>query len=255
MTSDGPYHPPGCADVTRSRRGLSARKLPSHIARNAVEHTLRAVSLALIFVLVPLSVLEAQRADPLSPGMRVRITVDSLPSVKGTVVASAGQTFRIAPDNRADTIEVEYSRVDRLDVSGGMHNRVLHDALWGGGMLAALGAVVGAVSDAGTEPRFAWYKDTIPYSGPTGCSVVDPHCDPNGGAAQGPSDRVSPPFLVKTLKGAGIGAAAGLLAGAIFGHFRKSEVWHQRSPEQYRVHVAVTPVSGRGVAVKLSFAM
>lgn len=207
---------------------------------------LRASSLVLLFTLAPLPRAAGQSASPLSPGMHVRITVDSLSSVKGTVIGSAGPTFQIAPDNRADTIEVEYSRVDRLEVSRGMRNRVLHDALWGGGMLGALGAVVGAASDAGTDPQFVWYKDAPP---PDGCSAIDPRC------TKPPRETESPPFLKKTLKGLGIGAAAGLLAGAVVGKLRKSEVWHRLSPEEYRVHVAVAPAADNGVILRLSLAM
>jgi hypothetical protein len=112
-------------------------------------------------------------------------------------------------------------------------------------MGAALGAVVGAFSDAGTEPRYAWYTDSIPAY----CSVVDPDCKSR------PRTRHHPPFVKRTLTGLGIGAVAGVALGAIYGHLRKSEIWERVPPESYRVHVAVFPESTRGIGVQLSIAM
>ncbi|HEY9479859.1 MAG TPA: hypothetical protein VIP79_07200 [Gemmatimonadaceae bacterium] len=202
-------------------------------------------SLALLSVFAAPAMVAAQSAKPLSPGMRVRVTVATLPRAKGIVVESSDRAFRFAPEKSADTITVEYANVVQLDVSRGMHNRTAHDAIWGAGMGAALGAVVGAASSAGTEARYAYYDDTVK----TGCSVVNPGCP-----ARLPK-RLHPPFLNRTMTGLGIGALAGAALGALYGHLRKSEIWERVPPESYRVHVALFPESTRGIGVQLSIAM
>lgn len=205
----------------------------------------RASLLTALMLLAPHAALTAQTSAPLSPGMRVRVTVPTLPSAAGTVVGSTDRQFRFAPESSPDTITVAYSNVSRLDISQGMHNRTAHDAIWGAGMGAALGAVVGAFTDR-SDPRYSWdTEDSIPAY----CSVVDPDCQ----SRQGRTEH-HPPFLTRTLKGLGIGALAGAAVGALYGHFRKSEIWETLPPEQYHVHVAVAP-SWRGVGVRLSIAM
>lgn len=199
--------------------------------------------LALLCNVAPRAVALAQEAAPLIPGTRIRVTVATLPSAKGTVVESSEQTFRFAREKSADTITVEYSNVTQLDVSRGMHNRVVHDAIWGAGMGAALGAVVGAFSDR-SDPQYAYYGDSIPAY----CSVVDPSCQTR------PRTRHHPPFLNRTMTGLGIGALAGAAVGALYGRLRKSEIWERVPPEQYRVHVAIAP-SIDGVGLQLSIAM
>jgi hypothetical protein len=177
--------------------------------------------------------------------MRVRVTVATLPSAKGTVVESSERSFRFAREQGTDTITVEYANVVQLDVSQGMHNRTVHDAIWGAGMGAAVGAVVGAVSGSGPDPRYTWYSDSVPAY----CSVVDPDCQSR------PRTKHHPPFLNRTMKGLGIGALAGAAVGALYGHLRKSELWKRVPPERYRVHVALFPASVKGVGVELSIAM
>ena len=199
--------------------------------------------LALLCNAAPRAVALAQGAAPLTPGTRVRVTVATLPSAQGTVVESSEQTFRFAREKSADTITVEYSNITELDVSRGMHNRLVHDAIWGAGMGAALGAVVGGFSDR-SEAKYAYYDDTVK----TGCSVVNPGCPPRL------PERQHPPFLIRTMKGLGIGALAGAAVGALYGHLRKTEIWETLPPEKYHVHVAVAPSLG-GVGLKLSIAM
>ena len=99
------------------------------------------------------------------------------------------------------------------------------------------------------QPRF---PPAHPYLDPPGCSVLDPHCDPNGGPAQDPNDRISPSFLGKSVKGAGIGAAVGLLAGAIFGYLRKSEIWKELPQKRYRIRVAASPLPDGRIALRFS---
>lgn len=204
---------------------------------------LRVSSLVALLALLAQGSVAAQEAPPLSPGMRVRVTVAPLPSAEGTVVESSEQTFRFAREESSDTITVEYSNITQLDLSRGMHNRTMHDAIWGAGMGAALGAVVGAFSDR-SDPRYTWYADSIPEY----CSVADPDCQSR------PRTKHHPPFLNRTMKGLGIGALAGAAVGALYGHLRKSEIWERIPPEQYHVHVAVAPSLG-GVGLQLSIAM
>lgn len=194
-------------------------------------------------LLTPHAALTAQTSAPLSPGMRVRVTVPATPSAIGTVVESTEREFRFARENSQDTITVVYSNITRLDISQGMHNRTVHDAIWGAGMGAALGAVVGAFSDR-SDPQYAYYKDSIPAY----CSVMDPACQTR------PRTRHHPPFLNRTMTGLGIGALAGAAVGALYGHLRKSEIWETLPPEKYHVHVAVAPSRG-GVGVRLSIAI
>jgi hypothetical protein len=201
--------------------------------------------LAGLVLLAPHADLTAQASTPLSPGMRVRVTVATLPSATGTVVESTDSEFRFAREGSPDTITVVYSNVTRLDMSQGMHNRVAHDAIWGAGMGAALGAVVGAFSDR-SDPRYSWdVQDSVPSY----CSVVNPECQSNPGRTEH-----HPPFLNRTMTGLGIGALAGAAVGALYGHFRKTEIWETLPPEKYHVHMAVAPTWG-GARVQLRIAM
>ena len=208
-------------------------------------HLSRASLLATVMLLAAHSALTAQDSTPLSPGMRVRVTVPTVPSAAGTVVQSTDREFRFAPEDSPDTITVAYSNITRLDVSHGMHNRTAHDAIWGAGMGAALGAVVGAFTDR-SDPKYSYdTEDPIPPY----CSVVNPTCQSNVGKTEH-----HPPFLNRLMTGFGIGALAGAAAGALYGHFRKTELWETLAPERYHVNVAVTPSRG-GVGVRLSIAM
>lgn len=206
-------------------------------------HLSRVSLLAVLLCLAPRTALMAQSSAPLSPGMRVRLTVAALPKTSGTVVESSESTFRFTPEKSTDTITVEYANVTRIDVSQGMHNRAVHHAIWGAGMGAAAGAVVGAFSDR-SDAKFAYYEDSIPAY----CSVLDPECQTRA------RTRHHPPFLNRTMKGLGIGALAGAVAGALYGYLRKTETWETLPAEKYHVHVAISP-SRSGVGVRLSMTM
>lgn len=200
--------------------------------------------LAALMLLAPLAALTAQSPTPLSPGARVRVTVQSIPTTEGTVVESSDRSFRFVRDKSSDTITVEYASVTRLEVSVGRRHRILHHAALG----AVAGFVVGGIIGAARHPNF---PNTYKSSDPGGCSAVNPHCVTDSGD---PSGDPTGADAKRTAKGAAIGAAAGFVVGMALGKILESEVWRTVPAEKYHVHVAMTPVPG-GVGLRFTMAM
>lgn len=176
--------------------------------------------------------------------MRVQVKVATVPSAKGKVVSVNETSFGFQPDGRADTVTVEYARVERLEMSGGLQHRTLHFAALGG----AAGLVVGGIIGASEHDNF---PNTTPRT--SGCSVTDPECTKNGGPkAEDPTGVDAKRTATRALLGAFVGGAA----GAIFGRVRKWEVWKRIPSDQYHVHVAVTPSwRGDGASIRFSIAL
>jgi len=166
----------------------------------------------------------AQSAELLVPGARVRVAVESPPRIIGTVIEPAGSTLLLARADSTDTLAVKYAAITRLDVSLGKRHRTLHSAAVGALMGAAAGFGVGALVDATSKPTPVVYT------------------------VEGQTWKAHyPPFIRRTLTGAGIGAVAGALFGVVWGHTHLSEVWHRIPYQQYRMHITAVP-AGRGGA-------
>jgi hypothetical protein len=206
-------------------------------------HLSGASLLAALMLLAPYAALGAQASTPLSPGMRVQVKVATIPSARGRVVSVNETSFGFQPDGSPDTLTVDFARVERLDMSGGLQHRILHFAALGG----AGGLVVGGIIGAAEHPNF---PDTEEPSGQSGCSVTDPECTGSGEMTGDPTGVDAKRTATRAL----LGAAIGGVAGAIFGSLRKWEVWKRIPSDQYHVHVAVQPMLN-GVGMRLSLTM
>ena len=217
---------------------------------------LRLVSLlALIFALLPRSSAAGQQAERLSPGMRVRLQVSAVPRATGTIVNTGTGTFGFQAEGSSDTIVVDYARVQRIDLSQGLHHRIVQDAILGGIGGLVVGGVIGAASHANV-PGSEVIIPPPPDDPGSGCTVRDPACTDPSPPPQQPKVVYREPTgadLQRTAKGAAIGAAAGAVAGAILGRLTRSEVWKKLPSDRYRVNVALAPLSSPRVMLALRF--
>lgn len=195
-----------------------------------MERWLRITFPAALAVCMVVGSARAQGSELLVPGARVRVAVESPPRIIGTVIEPSGNTLTLAKADSSDTLAVKYAAITRLDVSLGKRHRMLHSTAVGALMGAAVGFGAGALVDATSKPT------PVVYS-------VD-----------GQSLKAQyPPFIRRTLTGAGIGAVAGALVGAVWGQTHVSEVWRRIPYRQYRMHIAVIPAGWRGAT--LAFAI
>lgn len=209
--------------------------------------------LALVCALLPCTAAVSQQTGELSPGMRVRLQVAAAPSATGTIVSLGARTFGFQPEDRGDTIFVDYARVQRIDVSQGRHHRIVRDAVLGGIGGLVIGGVIGAASHA----DFPSSEVVIPPDDQGGdegggCTIRDPNC------TEPPPQQPKQPIvrhreqtgadLGRTARSAAIGAAAGVVVGAIVGRLIKSEVWKKFPSDRYRVQVTLAPPSGRRIS-------
>ena len=169
---------------------------------------------------------QAQGAPTLAPGTRIRVTDHSETQI-GTVLSS-GDSVMTYVGTRADTESIAISGISRLEVSTGMHHRILHGTVIG----ALGGALVGAVVGAATyrKPRC---DNTQPFNL---CGLFDPGA---GGAA-----------AVGTVVGAVGGATIGSILGSVF----RSETWSSIPLKSHRLQATVSPTR-HGLAVQAHIAL
>lgn len=194
-----------------------------------MERWLRIVFPAALVVCTAVGSAGAQGSELLVPGARVRVAVEAPPKVVGTVLEPSGTTLILARADSSDTLAVKYAAITRLEVSLGKRHRVLHAAAVAAMMGAAAGFGAGAIVDAASKPTPVVYT-----------------VDGQNLKAQ------YPPFIRRTLTGAGIGAVAGALVGAVWGRTHLSEVWRRIPYQQYRMHIAAVPDGWHGATLAVT---
>jgi hypothetical protein len=202
--------------------------------------------LVLLQVSAAATSLGAQESDLIPAGSRVRVATEYPKGVIGTVIRSSGSSLFFVKADPADTVAVDYADITSLDLSLGRQHRELHTVAMAGLIGAAAGLATAAIVEVIDPAPNPALGETIPDR----CSVLHPNCIEEARL------RIQrghyPPLLVRCVKGAGIGALAGLLVGAVVGRKVRYEVWKRIPSDQYRMHISVAPVGVRGITLGVS---
>lgn len=196
----------------------------------------------LMIVLSLLGSLAAQQPEGLSPGLRVRVKVAGLPAAQGRIVSVDTASFGFQRDGGRDTVAVDYARIERLDVSRGLHHRVFHDAAFGGVAGLVIGGIIGAEQ-----------HDEVPKFGRRNvgdCSPVDSDCIHDGGNPPPDPTAINARHAAR---GAALGAVAGFLAGVLVGKVTQSEVWEKIPFSRFYGRITLSPAQPEGMHVSLRF--
>lgn len=163
----------------------------------------------LLLLAVP-AVFAAQDAGP-----RVRLTTAGAPALVGTLVGSDADSLRLRIPGEPTSVAVARSRVRRLEISRGWRRATVA----GAALLAPAGALAGAVLAGRSAPTPRGYSALDLYDGET-----------------------------RTLTGAWIGGAIGLVVGAVIGSQVRRERWEDW-PQRPRLVAFTTRGAGLGLTV------
>jgi hypothetical protein len=165
------------------------------------------------------------------PGLRIRVQPEAVadssstsrtwrqgnrrPYIVGCLTAIGATSLALKPSDSDNTVNVERSTIKWVDISRGQKNRLMTGASAGLLIGACAGGVIGGCVDAFD-----------------GISMFESSSQSNDNS---------------TLIGLGVGAAAGLVVGAIMGHHLSRERWKRIPIEDFHMELRVYGSQGLSV--------